>query len=150
MAILDNWWDQCTPFGKRTAQWLFGPNLVSFHPVVLMKILRFKTFYLIRSNGKVIRDIFRRGPFKEYRIQDWSNICLVVLKEIERWKVNRHSWHFPLCQELYYLHNSASYFYERDISKEFINKKHKSKSDVKSTLSLSLYVQILETSIFAP
>lgn len=50
----------------------------------------------------------------------------------------RHSWHFPLCQELYYLHNSASYFYERDISKEFINKKHKSKSDVKSTLSLSL------------
>jgi hypothetical protein len=36
-----------------------------------------------RSNGKVIRDIFRRGPFKEYHIQDWSNICLVFLKKIE-------------------------------------------------------------------
>lgn len=88
VAILDNWWDQCTPFRKGTTQWLFGPHLVSFHPVVLMKILRFKTFYLIRSNGKVIRDIFRRRPFKEYHIQDWSNICLVFLKKIEMWKVN--------------------------------------------------------------
>jgi hypothetical protein len=98
VAILDNWWDQCTPFRKGTTQWLFGPHLVSFHPVVLMKILRFKTFYLIRSNGKVIRDIFRRGPFKEYHIQDWSNICLVVLKKIEMWKVNGNSRHVPLCR----------------------------------------------------